>query len=326
MRFNPKARLDRSQIQVRRGGGRGGGGFGGFGGSGGSGGRGMPIPAGVGRGGAGGVVLLIIAFVVFQLVSGGGGGAGFEGPRSAQEQVSTSELTECQTGADANANPDCARLAVVNSIQDFWARTLPQQTGTDYQETDTVIFSGQVDTGCGPASSQVGPFYCPVRDDMQVYLDTTFFQAMLEGQLGAEGGDFAEAYVLAHEYGHHVENLLGYLGRARTQQGPKSDGVRIELMADCLAGMWAKHATTSPDENGEVLIIELDRQDIHEAMDAAAAVGDDRIQERSGGRSNPETWTHGSAAARQMWFDRGYTEGTVDTCNTFETDALYPGE
>ena len=338
MRFNPKARLDRSQIQVRRGGGGGGGGFGGFGG-GGRGGRGLPIPAGVGRGTLGldeeegGAVRFgrNVELDTSQVSDRRGMGplaigGGVEGPRSAQEQVSTSELTECQTGADANENPDCARLAVVNSIQDFWARTLPQQTGTDYQETDTVIFSGQVDTGCGAASSQVGPFYCPVRDDMQVYLDTTFFQEMLEGQLGAEGGDFAEAYVLAHEYGHHVENLLGYLGRTRTQQGPKSDGVRIELMADCLAGMWAKHATTSPDENGEVLIIELDRQDIHEAMDAAAAVGDDRIQERSGGRSNPETWTHGSAAARQMWFDRGYTDGTVDECNTFETDALYPGE
>jgi hypothetical protein len=324
MRFNPKARLDRSQIQVRRGGGGGrGGGFGGYGGSRGG---GLPIPSGgLARGGGGGLLLVIVVFVVFQLVSGGGG-TGFAGPRSAQEPVTTSELTECETGQDANENPDCARLAVVNSIQDFWGRTLPLQTGTDYQEADTVIFSGQVDTGCGAADSQVGPFYCPVRGDMKVYLDTTFFEEMLEGQLGAEGGDFAEAYVLAHEYGHHVENLLGYLGRARSQQGPKSDGVRIELMADCLAGMWAKHATTSPDENGEILIIELDTQDIHEAMDAAAAVGDDRIQERASGRSDPETWTHGSAAARQMWFDRGYANGTIDGCNTFETDALYPGE
>ena len=321
MRFNPKARLDRSQIQVRRGGGRGG--FGGFG----SGGRGMPIPSSVGRGGIGGVILLIIVFVVVQSLSGGGGGdAGSTGsePRSDQEAVSTDELTECRTGEDANDNPDCARLAVVNSIQDFWARTLPQQTGRDYQEADTVIFSGQVDTGCGAASSQVGPFYCPVRGDMQVYLDTTFFDDMLEGQLGAQGGDFAEAYVLAHEYGHHVENLLGYLGRARTQQGPNSDGVRVELMADCLAGMWAKHATSTPDESGEVLIVELDDQDISEAMDAAAAVGDDRIQERAGGRSDPETWTHGSAAARQMWFDRGWTSGTVAECDTFEADRLYP--
>lgn len=320
MRFNPKARLDRSQIQVRRGGGRAGG-FGGVG----TGSRGMPIPMSVGRGGGiGGVILLIVVFVAFQMFSGGGGGSGFTGPRSDEQPVSTDELTECRTGEDANENPDCARLAVVNSLQDFWARTLPQQTGRDYQEADTVIFSGQVDTGCGAASSQTGPFYCPVRGDMQVYLDTTFFDDMLEGQLGAQGGDFAEAYVLAHEYGHHVENLLGYLARARTQQGPESDGVRVELMADCLAGMWAKYATTTPDETGEVLIVELDQQDIDEAMDAAAAVGDDRIQERAGGTSNPETWTHGSAAARQMWFDRGWTQGTIKECDTFATDQLYP--
>jgi predicted metalloprotease len=314
MRFNPKARLDRSQVQVRRGGGRGG-----FSG----GGRGLPIPAGVGGGGLGGVLLLVIVFVVVQSLNGGG--SGFAGPRSSDEPVSTSELTECRTGQDANENPDCARLAVVNSIQDFWARTLPQQTGQAYEEAGTIIFSGQVDTGCGAASSQVGPFYCPVRGDRQVYLDTTFFDDMLEGQLGAQGGDFAEAYVLAHEYGHHVENLLGYLARSRTQQGPESDAVRIELMADCLAGMWAKHATSSPDETGEVLIVELDQQDIDEAMDAAAAVGDDRIQERAGGRSDPESWTHGSAAARQMWFDRGWTRGTVQDCDTFRADQLYPG-
>jgi uncharacterized protein len=324
MRFNPKARLDPGQVQVRRGGGR----SGGFGGGLGRSGRGMPIPSSAGgRGGLGGVILLVLFFVVVQLVDGGGGGGGgFSGPRSDEEAVSTNELSECRTGAEANESPDCARLAVVNSIQRYWERALPQQTGREYQPADTVMFDGQVDTGCGPATSQVGPFYCPVRGDMQVYLDTSFFKEMLEGQLGAGGGDFAEAYVLAHEYGHHVENLLGYLGRARTQQGPKSDGVRVELMADCLAGMWAKHATTTPDENGEVLIVDLDRQDIREAMDAAAAVGDDRIEERAGGRSNPESWTHGSAAARQMWFDRGYTRGTLVDCDTFETDALYPKE
>ncbi len=317
MRFNPKSRLDRSQVQVRRR--RGGSRAGGFGG-----GRGMPIPSSVaGRGGVGGVVLLIVIFVVVQLVDGGGSSLS-GAARSDDGPVSTRQLTECQTGADANDNPDCARLAVVNSIQDYWSRALPQQTSTEYQGTDTVIFSGQVDTGCGAASSQVGPFYCPVRGDMQVYLDTTFFDDMLEGQLGAQGGDFAEAYVLAHEYGHHVENLLGYLTRARTQQGPTSDGVRVELMADCLAGMWTKHATTTPGEDGQVLIVGIDKQDIHEAMDAAAAVGDDRIQQRSGGRVDPESWTHGSAAARQMWFDRGYTKGTLVDCDTFATDALYP--
>ena len=315
MRFNPRARLDRSQVQVRRGGGGGGGG--------------LPIPAGMGGrvgGGIGGLILIIVVVVLSGVLGGGEGSGGFSGtPRSDSEAVSSSELTECETGADANENPDCARLAVVNSIQAFWGDALPQQTGQEYVEADTVMFSGSVSTGCGNATSAVGPFYCPTRDDMKVYLDTTFFEDMLEGQLGATGGDFAEAYVLAHEYGHHIENLLGYLGRARTQQGPESDAVRIELMADCLGGMWTKHATTSTDAGGEALILELDQKDIEEAIDAAQAVGDDRIQQKSSGRVNPDQWTHGSAAAREHWFSVGYSQGTLQACDTFETDELYPG-
>ena len=313
MRFNPKARLDRSQVQVRRGGSRSG-----------IGGGGMPIPMGVG--GGIGTIIIIVVIVLLSGGLGGGGdpGAGTSFPRSDEEAVSTSELTECQTGEDANENPDCARLAVVNSIQSFWDEALPEQTGKQYAEADTVMFSGSVDTGCGAASSDTGPFYCPARGDMQVYLDTTFFDEVLEGQLGGSGGDFAEAYVLAHEYGHHIENLLGYLGRARTQQGPESDAVRIELMADCLAGMWTKHATTAEDAGGEPLILELDQSDIDEAIDAAVAVGDDKIQQRSGGRVDPESWTHGSSEARKAWFMKGYTEGTFQGCDTFEADELYP--
>jgi predicted metalloprotease len=327
MRFNPKARLDRSQVQVRRGGGRSGGGFGG--GFGGGRGGGLPIPGRMG-GGIGGIIVLVI--IVF--LSGGLGGltggsdpttSGGD-PRSASGAVASSDLTECETGQDANENPDCARLAVVNSIQSFWREALPEQAGREYVEADTVMFSGGVDTGCGAASSATGPFYCPARGDMQVYLDTTFFENVLEGQLGGSGEDFAEAYVLAHEYGHHIENLTGYIGKVRTQQGPRSDAVRLELMADCLGGMWAQHATTAEDASGNVLILELDRADISEAISAAQAVGDDKIQERSSGRSNPEQWTHGSAAAREFWFMKGYEGGTLRDCDTWATDALYPGD
>jgi uncharacterized protein len=313
MRFNPKARLDSSQVQVRRGGGRGGGGLGG---------SAFPVPTG-GRGmkvggGIGGVLVLVLIVVVSQLM---GGGTGFPGsssgfPRSDSEAVSSGELTECRTGEDANTNPDCARLAVVNSIQGYWSRALP-----GYREADTVIFSDRVSTGCGPATSAVGPFYCPV--DELVYLDTTFFQDMLEGQLGAAGGDFAEAYVLAHEYGHHVQNLTGFMSKVRTQQGPESDAVRLELQADCLAGVWAHNATQVPDADGNVLIEDLDEQDIKEAIDAAQAVGDDRIQQRSSGRVNPDQWTHGSAAARTYWFLRGYRTGDFDQCDTFAADDLH---
>jgi predicted metalloprotease len=307
MRFNPRARLDTSQVQVRRGGG---------------GGRGMPFPipsSTGGRGGIGGVILLIIIFVVVQAVGGGGGGDGTSsgaGPDSSQV-----EGLACESGADANKDAQCALVANVNNIQAFWAEALPDQAGQDYRENQSVFFSGSVQTGCGGATSQVGPFYCP--PDQTVYLDTTFFRAMLENDLGAKGGAFAEAYVMAHEYGHHVQNLLGTMGKVRTQKGPESDAVRLELQADCYAGMWAKYATEIEDANGEVFILDLTEDDITRAIDAAAAVGDDRIQQRSGGRVSPESWTHGSSAARMYWFKTGRAEGTLEACDTFAADDLH---
>jgi predicted metalloprotease len=280
----------------------------------------LPIPSSTGgRGGLGGVILLIIIFVVVQAVGGGGGGDGTSsgaGPDSSQV-----EGLACESGADANKDPQCALVANVNNIQAFWAEALPDQAGQDYRENQSVFFSGSVQTGCGGATSQVGPFYCP--PDQTVYLDTTFFRAMLENDLGAKGGAFAEAYVMAHEYGHHVQNLLGTMGKVRTQKGPESDAVRLELQADCYAGMWAKYATEIEDANGEVFILDLTEDDITRAIDAAAAVGDDRIQQRSGGRVSPESWTHGSSAARMYWFKTGRAEGTLEACDTFAADDLH---
>ena len=318
MRFNPKSRLDTSQVQNRRGSGGGRGGGLGFPVGGGSGGSGMKV-----GGGIGGVVVLVLIFVLTQYLGGGtGGGALPGGPASDSGPVSTGgeELSHCRTGADANEDPDCARVAVVNSVQAFWEQALPQQSDRDYVHGDTVIFSSQVNTDCGGASSAVGPFYCPA--DQQVYLDTTFFEDMLEGQLGGQGGDFAEAYVLAHEYGHHVQNLLGTMGRVRTQQGPTSDAVRLELQADCYAGMWTKFATEVEDGNGQVLIENLTREDIEEALDAARAVGDDRIQERSSGQVDPDGWTHGSSEQRMRWFTTGREQGTLRACDTFSARQL----
>jgi predicted metalloprotease len=314
MRFNPKARLDTGQVQNRRGGGGGGGG--GFGFPVGGGGGGMKV-----GGGIGGILVLVLIFVVSQY-AGGGGSTFPTGPISDDRPVSTDSqaLSHCRTGADANEDPDCARVAVVNSVQSFWAEALPQQANREYQHGDTVIFSDRVSTGCGGATSQVGPFYCP--PDQQVYLDTTFFEDMLENQLGGQGGDFAEAYVLAHEYGHHVQNLLGTMGRVRTQQGESSDAVRLELQADCYAGMWAKHATAAEDANGQVFIENLTQQDIEEALDAARAVGDDRIQQRTSGRVNPDAWTHGSAEQRMRWFTTGRDQGTLRACDTFAAKRL----
>ena len=145
---------------------------------------------------------------------------------------------------------------------------------------------------------------------------------MLQGQLGARGGPFSEAYVLAHEYGHHVQNILGLMGKVRTQQGANSDAVRLELQADCLAGVWTKYATEVPDTNGEPYILDLTNDDIARALDAARAVGDDRIQKRTSGRVNPDQWTHGSAEQRMRWFKTGMSTGTVQGCDTFGAGRL----
>jgi predicted metalloprotease len=262
------------------------------------------------------VVLIIILVLQF---SGGGTGGGGGSTGGTQDTGSTS-LEQCRTGADANQDSDCALVADVNSIQAFWSDELARQSGTAYSEAQTTIFSGGVQTSCGNASSDVGPFYCPV--DKSVYLDTTFFKDMLEGQLGARGGPFSQAYVLAHEYGHHVQNLLGTMGKVRTQQGENSDAVRLELQADCYAGMWTKHATTADDAGGEPYILDLTQDDINRGLDAAAAVGDDRIQRKTSGRVDPDRWTHGSSESRMRWFSTGLEKGTLEACDTFSANRL----
>jgi predicted metalloprotease len=271
-----------------------------------------------GRGGLGGVVLLVIIFVIVQAVGGGGDSSG--GGTGAVDDSQVQGI-DCKTGADANKDEQCALVADVNNIQAFWTQALPDQADVRYSESKAVFFSGSTQTGCGGATAQVGPFYCPV--DKQVYLDTTFFRDMLQGDLGAKGGPFSEAYVLAHEYGHHVQDLLGTMSKVRTQKGPRSDAVRLELQADCYAGMWTKYATEVEDAKGEKFILDLTEDDVARAIDAAAAVGDDRIQQRSGGRVDPESWTHGSAAARMYWFETGRTQGTLDACDTFSARDLH---
>jgi uncharacterized protein len=310
MRFNPKARIDQSQVENRGGGGLGGG----LGG----GGMRLPIPSGGGgRVGLGTIVIVILFLVLTQCVGVGGGDGGTD---TTGTTGSTGTTSECKTGADANASEDCAIDLITNSVQSYWSQAYADQAGQPYQDIKTVKFSGQTESGCGTASSALGPFYCP--NDQRVYLDTSFMDDMLQGQLGAKGGPFALAYVIAHEYGHHVENLIGVLGKIRTQQGPKSDSVKVELMADCLAGMWAGSAQTTTDDDGNRIIEDLTQDDIARAIDAAQAVGDDRIQKRSSGRVNPEAWTHGSSEQRVHWFNVGLKEGTLDACNTFAPGAL----
>ena len=301
MRFNPGAQLDTSQIDDQRG----------------SGGMFSSIPGGgMTVGGGGGILGLIIALVVM-FAGGGGGGSSFNGATNGQ--TATSLSAECRTGADANNNEDCRVVGIVNSVQKFWTDEMAAQ-GRRYDPAQTRFFTSQIDTGCGTATSSVGPFYCPA--DKYVYLDLGFFD-QLRTQFGAQGGPFAQAYVIAHEYGHHVQDLLGTEAKVRTRQGPKSDSVRLELQADCYAGVWANHATTTPDANGNVLISEITDQDISNALDAASRIGDDYIQKNLGnGTVNQNAFTHGSSAQREKWFTTGYQTGDPTRCDTFGTDNL----
>lgn len=315
MSFNESAQLDTSQVESGGGGRVGGGG-------------GLPGGIQVG-GGIGGLIMLILALVFGggQLLGGGGvgdsgtiGGGGLPGQQLQAEQVqaggevSSGAFAQCRTGADANRDDTCLVIATVNSIQDYWSKTLPK-FGLNYQPARTVIYQGRTQSGCGAASSAVGPFYCPL--DGKAYIDVSFFSE-LESRFGADGGQLAKEYVIAHEYGHHIQNLLNILDRAQQDpQGPNSGAVRIELMADCLAGTWVKHATETTDAQGNTLLQPITQQDIDSALSAASAVGDDRIQEATQGRVTPETWTHGSSEARRQWFLQGFETGDLNQCNTF---------
>ena len=260
-------------------------------------------------GGLGGIVVLVIALLagvnpadLMQDPGAGGGNAAGGGA-----------LEQCRTGADIERNAECRFVAVQNSLEDFWSGEF-EAAGVEYEAATFTTFTGGVNTGCGSASSQVGPFYCP--PDRGVYLDIAFFET-LQTQLGAQGGDFAEAYVIAHEYGHHVQNLTGQMDRVKTRQGADSDAVALELQADCYAGVWTNAATSSTDER-DALITEITETDIAEAIDAAETVGDDYIQERMQGTVTPETWTHGSSKQRRSWFERGRRSGDPGACDTFQ--------
>ncbi len=285
MDFDDDARLDTSRVSDARG--RGGG-------------RGMAI----GGGGLGIVGLIIAALLGISPgdLTGGGGAAD---PYANGSTVSTSDLAErCRTGADADRDADCRVVAIDNSLEDYWSSAVQ-----GFRPASTQIFSGGTSTGCGQASSAVGPFYCP--PDEGIFLDLGFFEE-LRTTYGAKGGDFAQAYVLAHEYGHHIQNLTGQSAKVQAgdRTGPQSGSVRLELQADCYAGVWAANASRSG-------FVTFDDTDISEGLSAASAVGDDRIQEKSAGRVDPESWTHGSAAQRQKWFTTGLRSGKPASCDTF---------
>ncbi|HEX9175681.1 KPN_02809 family neutral zinc metallopeptidase [Mycobacterium sp.] len=276
--------------------------------SGGGPGRGLAI-----GGGVGGLVLVVVAL----LLGVDPGTIPMEPQQGQQQEVSGFDISQCKTGADANKILGCRIIATGNSVDAVWSEQLQ-----GYTRPEVHLFSGSVQTACGGATTEVGPFYCPA--DKTAYFDTDFFQVLVD-QFGSSGGPFAQEYVVAHEYGHHVQNLLGDLGRAQQSgaQGAEGAGVRTELQADCYAGVWAHYASTVKEQSTGVPYLKpLTDKDIQDALSAASSVGDDWIQKQSTGRVNPESWTHGSSEQRQHWFTVGYQLGDPKRCDTFNASDL----
>ncbi len=284
MTFNPNSRLDPGQITDRRGmGGRGG--------------------LALGGGGLGIAVLIIYVLL-------GGNPSDLSGtltdPGAVVGPGGSALAADCKTGQDANTRDDCRILGYVNSVQKYWTDEFAT-SGETYQPVDTVLFTEATESACGTASTATGPFYCP--SDQLVYLDLGFFDE-LRTRFGATGGSLAEGYVIAHEYGHHVQDLLGLLDASGGSSGATGGSVRTELQADCFAGVWTNHATSTG------FLEPITDAQIADALDAAAAVGDDRIQKETSGQVNPESWTHGSSAQRQKWFTVGHQTGDPAACDT----------
>ncbi len=293
-------KVDVSGVNDRRGGG--GGGFGG--------------PVAIGGGGIG--IVGLIVFVLLQVLGGGGGSSGGLPqlvPQDGSVQGSGADesdlATRCNQKGAIDQYDDCFLVKVYNEVNEVWTDEFAR-AGETYEQPALTFFTQAVNTGCGQATSEVGPFYCP--PDRSIYIDIGFLD-QLQQQFGAEGR-YAQAYILAHEAGHHLQTLFGTERKVRSaQQADPSKqnqlSIALELQADCYAGVWSKLA----DDAGNVSVGDAE---VQQAQDAAAAVGDDRIQKQTQGRVDKESWTHGSAAQRKQWFTTGRTTGDVNACNTFK--------
>ncbi len=279
-------------------------------------GRGAAV-AGGGIGLAGIVVVLLSQALGVDLTPLLGAVGGDSSTQQSAQGTGQDEYTGDCTAAEANSDQSCRLAATVQSLDAFWAT----QLGETMPIPEVVDFQAATSTGCGQASSATGPFYCP--PDQAIYIDLGFYD-LLESRFGASDGPLAEMYITAHEYGHHIQQITGVMDRADRQgTGADSDSVRVELQADCYAGLWAGHAATTVDPDTGVVFLEpITQEQLTNALSAAAAVGDDHIQQASGGQVNPEAWTHGSSAQRERWFTAGYEQGTVGACDTFSAGTL----
>lgn len=269
--------------------------------------------AGVG----GGSLLGLLLVLGFSYVTGIDLTSLLSSPSASSPSSSTVDVSTCRTGADANARVECRMVATAQSLDQVWKTQLTQQgTKIAYELPDFQIFTNSVSTACGNATSAVGPFYCP--GDSTVYLDLGFFDDMVT-KYGASDSVLAQEYVVAHEWGHHIQNLQGVFRAHDTREtGEQGAGVRSELQADCYAGVWMHWASTTRDPaTGAYYLNTPTADEVLGALQTAQAIGDDRLQAKYQGTSNPETWTHGSANQRAAWLQRGLDSGEIATCDTW---------
>lgn len=285
-------------VNTSSGGGRGGGGLGS--------GAMMLLPLLLRGGGGGTIILVLLALLYFSGAFDGLLGGGNDSQQQSQDEYS---LEHCQEQGSSNEYDDCRAAATMGSLNNIWAEVLPAQADVQFTEPEMTLFKNNVNTGCGFASSDTGPFYCP--RDKTAYLDVSFFNQL--SQLGGSNGPLAQEYVTAHEFGHHIQNLEGTLGLSDYKNpGEDSAAVAIELQADCYAGIWAHKAS-----QGENAALEpISDEQLHQVMQTAQSIGDDSIQRHSGGEVDPDSWTHGSSEQRMQAFKSGYESGKMSACDT----------